>query len=927
MNPLEQTLSGRLLGRLADAVIRHPRWFFWPQVALFFACVVYTKLCLGFDVERSSLVGADRRYHKNYQEFRQDFGHVDDMIVVVESEDAEKNRQFVERLGARLEAKTNLFRGVFYKGDLKVMGSKALLFLPEEDLANLLERLRDYRPFLEKFNSASNLVSLVDLVNTGFRTASPQDEAGNRSLREALPALERILRLAEDSLTRRGDPPSPGVEALFGSGPDAEQRSYITFDRGRLFLLTAHAPTRAQKGAAVERLKQLVIETQAEVPGVNVGITGEPVLEHDEMRQTQRDSLVASALALVLCAIIFSYGYHESGRPLKAVLCLVVGVGYTLGFATLVIGQLNILTTSFVPILIGLAIDFAVHLITRYEEELRHGHTEQESLKKAMVFTGQGIFTGAFTTAGGFLAMGFTDFRGIREMGVICGGGLLICLAPMLTLLPVLLLRGRQNKLDHRLGESLDRRARIERLWLRRPGLVVGLTFAVCALAVSQFGKVYFDYNLLNLQSKGLPAVVWEKKLIASTTNTAIYGMVLATNLNQAPDIEARLLRLAPVARVQSLGRFLTEDQDQKLRLVGEVKEQLASLGFPPPDPRAVELDELSRSLWSLHGYCDLALQELADRDPELRAQLRALQQVIRVLRVKLHAGRLDENAARLGAFQRVFFDDLSDTFAAIAGQDNTARLRVEDLPDSLRQRFVSASGRHLLMVYPARDLWQREHQREFVTALRQALDPDDTNSPVITGPPVQLYEYTGLLRRSCEEAALYSLAAISLLVLVHFRSVTAIVLALLPVAIGSIWLGGLMGLLGIPFNPANILILPLVVGIGVTNGIHILNRFAEEHQPGILGKSTGKAVLVSGLTTIAGFGSLMIAKHQGIASLGYVMALGTAACMVAGLTFLPAVLTLIQRWEKKQPSVENALSTLGREEPRQKPSVGSQSN
>ena len=133
------------------------------------------------------------------------------------------------------------------------------------------------------------------------------------------------------------------------------------------------------------------------------------------------------------------------------------------------------------------------------------------------------------------------------------------------------------------------------------------------------------------------------------------------------------------------------------------------------------------------------------------------------------------------------------------------------------------------------------------------------------------------------------------------------------------IWLGGLMGLCDIPLNPANIMTLPLVIGIGVTNGIHILNRFAEERQPGILAKSTGKAVLVSGLTTIAGFGSLVLAKHQGIQSLGYVMATGVATCMIAGLTFLPALLNLLMRDGRlmKQPSADNAQSTLGREEPR----------
>jgi predicted RND superfamily exporter protein len=132
------------------------------------------------------------------------------------------------------------------------------------------------------------------------------------------------------------------------------------------------------------------------------------------------------------------------------------------------------------------------------------------------------------------------------------------------------------------------------------------------------------------------------------------------------------------------------------------------------------------------------------------------------------------------------------------------------------------------------------------------------------------------------------------------------------------------MGLFGIPFNPANIMTLPLVIGIGVTNGIHILNRFVEENNPGILSKSTGKAVFVSGLTTISGFGSLILAKHQGIRSLGEVMAMGVALCMIAALTFLPAVLNLWCRWgtKTKQPSGDNARSTLGREEPRSKTSI-----
>ena len=155
------------------------------------------------------------------------------------------------------------------------------------------------------------------------------------------------------------------------------------------------------------------------------------------MAQSQKDTVVAAVVSLVLSALIFIYGYQETGRPVKATFCLIIGLGYTLGFATLAVGHLNILTITFLPILIGLAIDYGVHLISRYEEELRHGRSEEAALIKAMVYTGQGIFTGGLTTAGGFLAMGFTGFKGIQEMGIICGGGLVICLIPMMTMLPV----------------------------------------------------------------------------------------------------------------------------------------------------------------------------------------------------------------------------------------------------------------------------------------------------------------------------------------------------------------------------------------------------------------------------------------------------------------------------------------------------------
>jgi hopanoid biosynthesis associated RND transporter like protein HpnN len=905
----------RFLAWLAGVVFCHPRLFLYPQLALFVLCIVYTVKYLEFDTSRNNLVGSNKKYHQTFLRFKNEFPTQDDLVVVVESENTEKNRQFVERLGAKLDAETNLFHDVFYKGDLKMLGRKALLFVPDSDLTDLKKTLKDFRPFIAEFTHTTNLISLFKMVCSQFRTAKQEDNAENEALINALPALTRIITQATDSLRRPGTPPSPGITALFDPNGDADQQIYITFAKGRIYLVTAQAPTDELNTAAVVRLRQLVAETKTEVPGLNVGLTGEPVLELDEMAQSQKDTTVAIVVALVLSALIFIYGYQETGRPVKATLCLIVGLGYTLAFATLVIGHLNILTITFMPILIGLAIDYGVHLISRYEEELRHGSSEEAALTKAMVYTGQGILTGGLTTAGGFLAMGLTDFKGIQEMGIICGGGLIVCLVPMMTMLPVLLLRGRQNVVDHEQGELAEKRARIENLWLRRPLWTAGVILVLCALAATQLHKVYFDYNLLNMQSEGLAAVEYEKDLINSTPKSVLFGAVIATNLEQAVAFEQQLTNLPAVSSIDSITGFLNEDQTRKLATIEDIKQDLASVCFEAPDPKPVDLQELSGTLYSLRGYLHAALEVIPQDEPALRKELGSVADAILALRKEMLRGdtrRLAANSLKLAEYQRSLFADVRDTFQALRTQDNRAPLSVADLPQALHDRFIGVTGKYLLMVYPKGNVWKREVQKVFIDEVGKIY-------PNVTGTPVQLYHYTALLKDSYQEAAWYSLGAIALLVFVHFRSLICVALALVPVAIGSLWLGGLMGWLGVPLNPANIMTLPLVIGIGVTNGIHILNRFAEEQTPNILGRSTGKAVLVSGLTAMAGFGSLMLAQHRGIYSLGCVMTAGLATCMIAGLTFLPALLNLLMRprGKTKQPSADNALSTLGREEPR----------
>jgi hypothetical protein len=487
----------------------------------------------------------------------------------------------------------------------------------------------------------------------------------------------------------------------------------------------------------------------------------------------------------------------------------------------------------------------------------------------------------------------------------------------MMTMLPVMLFRGRQNLMDREQAGMPPLRARLERIWLRRPVATIGLTLVLSLLALSQFPRVHFDYDLLNLQARDLPSVVYAKKLIDSAGKSVLFAAVQADTASEAVKLGERIYALTnTVSSIDSMATNLVGDQSAKLRLIGLIKQDIATVHFAPVDLASVNLRELSSTLYSTAGYLGAAADETQSNEPALSDQLAALRDSVTTLRRDMLSGDAtarDAAARKLAQFQQALFTDVHDTFQALQEQDNRAPLRAEDLPPPIRNRFIGVHGTFLLQVYPKADVWQRGNQEQFVKDL-QSVDPN------VTGTPVQLYYYTELLKVSYQKAAWYSLGLIMLMVLIHFRSASSVVLALLPVGIGFLWLVGLMGLFHISFNPANIMTLPLVIGIGVTNGIQILNRFAEEKHPGILSKSTGKAVFVSGLTAISGFGSLIIGQHRGLRSLGELMSLGIATCMIAGLTFLPAVLVLWLPWRdpaKKQPSGDNARSTLGREEPR----------
>lgn len=892
---------GRALRCIGRFCFEHP----WPVLVAALlgaaAAVWLTAARLTLHTDRSELIGRSDEHNRRFLEYEREFGRKGEIVVVVESERAEKNRHFVEALVGELKTRPELFRGVLYKFDLAFFGHNALQFLPEAELKELEEALREFRPSLSKFIGANSFEEFFAAINREFFTAGRSEQEGKRLLK-SLPALRRIVSQMNHSLTVPDPSLAPEISMLIGEPEEVLREIYLSLSGGKMFLVNVKWNPQEREltpGAeAIRSLNRILDRLRQDYPGLNIGMTGDPVLEYDEMMSAMRSMQRASWISLLLVAGMFMYAYRALAHPLKVLAALLISVAWTFGFTTLTVGHLNILTITFVPILIGLGVDHGIHLISRFEEEQARGHARPLALELAMSRTGLGVLTGALTMAGAFFAIIFTNFRGIAEMGWITGAGVLLSCAAMLTVLPALLAfeHGPIEKrhLFKRAAPVGHTRGLVEKELLKYPAVTIAIASLVSLLslvfALGHRGS-YFDYNLLKLQSPKLESVVFEKKLIASAEHSVLYAVTDCATLGEARELaEAFAAKQEVVSAARTLADLFQGDPQRKRVLVRQVKATLADLAVPDTEPGPVHLDALSQRLSSLNALLALAQRDLTEAgEEEARREVTKLVMEIDALQFNLRHWERSLLQEKLSVFQQAFFSHLRKTLNLIRLQNSDREVGMGDLPPMLREEFVGRTGRVLVQIYPRENIWERKPLERFVKALREVRSD-------VTGVPVTSYEYTEVLRVAYNRAAFYAMLAIVALALMHFRNWRLVALALVPLATGVLWMLGAMGFWKISFNPANIMTLPLVLGIGVVNGIQLLHRVREEKTAALLSKSTGKAVLLTSLTTLAGFGSLMVATHPGIVSLGQVMSIGLLTCLVSSVVLVPALLAFFEK-------------------------------
>lgn len=883
MPHLHRLIMKTLLQALTRGAIRRPITVLGWAVALAVLATLLAGVRLGFHTSRLDLINPDSNYNKLWLDYIREFGAADDVLVVVEGRSQDEVVPAVDDIAAILTHDARHFRAVLHQVDLSKIRSKGLYYFEHEKLQNIEQFVAETRPIVAGDWTQLSVGNMAATMSQRLALASrdPSGMARDRVETETEHWAFSVQRaLASEPYFST---PWPQVaQSPLPEGMSDTQRFLMADGCMGIVLLQLVEKSEnegfARGSEAIDSLRRHVASVASRHPHTQIGLTGLPIMENDEMRSSQAAMVEASLLSLFGVACLFAAGFGGIRHPLLTVAALLLAMAWSFGYITLAVGHLNILSVSFTVILIGLGIDFGIHYVARY---LQHRQTLvpcDDALTQTAVSVGPGILTGAVTTAIAFFTAGFTEFTGIAELGVIAGGGILLCCAAALVVLPAMIHLTDRAREHEAIPGPLDILHWLDPVF-RRPGWLLGISLAAASVIALGATRLWYDHNLLNLQPEGLESVRLEHRLIEESDQSVWFALSLAPSREELLDRKAQFESLDSVERVEEIVSKLPGGEKLKMPIIARIRSNLNGLPDRAPEipierPEAIE--PALAQLQSILGSTPRGRQ-IAERVAWIRTAL-----------YQLHER---ECYRRLSRYQRHVAEELLDGLRSLAEVSNPEPPNYSDLPESLVSRYLGLNGRHLMKVYSRGSIWDMEAMERFVQDVRSV-------DPQATGNPLQTYEASRQMKKNYEQAACYALIAILVVLYLDFRSLRYTLLAMLPVGLGMLLLFGLMGWLGEPLNPANMIVLPLLLGIGVDDGVHIVHDFQRRKGSFRMSASTASAVLITSLTTMVGFGSLMIASHQGLQSLGRVLTLGVTCCLFTSLVTLPAALAWSTRGE-----------------------------
>jgi uncharacterized protein len=889
------SLLGRLLVGLTWLALRFPLATVVIGVMAAVASLYLTQTRLGFRTSRADLLNPKSDFNRLWVEYTKEFGATEDVILVVEGADREKVVPVIDELAADLFRETRLWNTVLHKIDLAKIRSKGLYYLKPEELAGIGLFLDKFSPLIGGNWAQMNLGNMAAEMGKTlqyFPSAQAQDaqaQAQKQALKQGIVDFFDSLSVA---LSESGRYQSPWPDMAGKMGGDQTSAQYLLAKQGRMGFIQlkfAAAPKESFTGNndAVNALQRLVNQARTRHPDMQIGLTGLPIIEHDEMSSSESSMAIATVLSMAGVVIVVVLGFGGLRHSMLPMIALLLGMIWSLGYTVLTVGHLNILSSAFGAILTGLGINYGVYITARYLQLREAKKTVEEALLETSGTVAPGIVVGMVATAVSFYMAGFTEFVGVAELGIVAGGGVLLCCLAALTVLPAMIyLSDRyQNRL---LPQPLEFHRWLKPICAHPRGVLIGGLAGTLLLAFGM-SRVWYDHNLLHMQAEGLESVALEQKILTEGDQSASFAISIADNAQTLLARKKQFLQLSSVKNIIEIDSILAPDDSMspsaiaaKRPLIEQISCSLTNLPSKVPQIPLASMEELGQMF---------AQAQSMPWGGSTGENIRQRVQQITALMQKLPPA---ECYARLAGFQQSMANDVLTRLYALRSSANPEPPHLSDLPESLVARFVSPSGKHLMKIYSKGDIWDMSAMEQFVRQVR-SIDKK------ATGNPIQIYEASLQMKRSYEQATWFALCTILPIMFLNLGNLRDTLLAVLPLGVCMLQLFGIMGFLNIPFNAANMISLPLMLGMGVDNGINIVYDFRRQTDKYRMSPSTAVAVILNTLTTMVGFAVLMIADHRGLQSLGRVLTIGMSCCLVSSLIILPAFLAWIARNRREE--------------------------
>jgi len=918
-------IKERLLTSWADWSVLHYR------KALLIAIGITILLGLGLTILKTemtffSVLPSQSKQVQDLERITEDFAFASQIMVVADARNIEDPVLAEEAVKRTLDALYEEFidpewdwilEGAIKGNDLDFIRRHGMMLTEAEDLDRLTRMFED-----------PDLVPFLTRLNDDYE----REYAGNEENLEddeqmaiaQIRGMGRIFGLMEEHLAGKEISEEELSEAL---DQYLLGETYLLSRDNRMGIMLLRPVFTMNdffKLREIEQIEERAAEIAGEA-GITAGLTGMIVVGKDEMVTSEQGLGVSMLIAFTLIILLLIVVFRMNSVPFIAGIPLLTGIFWAAGLTGFIVQRLNIITAMYMVALIGLGVDYAIHILAAYIQCRDRGDSFETSIRQAYRLSGPGIITGAMTTAAAFLALIFSTTEMISELGLVAGMGILCEMMAMLILIPPLL-AFRHNRLlkkgkpdtihSRKVRIRSDLAAGLGRLVVKRTGILVLVILTAGILLATQAGKVSIEDNIMNMEAKGLESIELQDTLVEEFGMAPDGMLILTDDPEEISGLVDSLDDLDSVKSVEGLSWFLPNEEEyaERLPLVREFADSLGSTGESGPVAPDLFLEEIFRLEMNLIEMGDMAyLGQMHRLSHELNVLtgldedgIKTDESVFDRILAEVEEG----DPARLESFQSLFRPLLLERLRDMSG---TERITEEMLPALARDSYISRDGgSYIISINPRQNPWEGEFRSIFTTQVASVTDRG-------TGMILAADQLNEMATTDGVFASILAVIIVFILLLLDFRNLKMTLLTFVPLLMSFLTLFGIMAVADIKFDFVNIIAIPLLIGIGIDHAVHINHRYLEEGKgkmEKVIG-ATGTAIFLASVTTMIGFGSFIPSIMRAMRSTGIVLVIAMALAFVYSVILHPGLLIFLRekaglsftpwkRGERDVNSVEN---------------------